>query len=95
MPVDRREKIAFVRVLAAAMWGDGRVDQKELDFLRDVFNSLLLDREDWKQIAPFLESPVHPGEFEAAIRDLTKPAGPGADPPFEKNSAGCSDPTTS
>lgn len=75
MGFGREEKIGLVRVLAAAMWADGRVTHEERHFLRGVFNCLLLDREDWRRIEPLLASPVKEDEFEALTRDFVSQAG--------------------
>ena len=56
------------------MWADGRVAPEERDFLRDTFSFLKLEPEDWKQVAPLLETPISSDEFQALVSDFTKVA---------------------
>ena len=69
MATNREEKIGFLRILAASMWADGQVSVKEMNFLKEMFHCFHLDWEDWKQLEPFLETPLTPEEAEALVKD--------------------------
>jgi len=64
----RSQRLAFLKVLAAAAWADGVVEAQERNRIKVLFNSFELDEADRKTVDALLDRPV---DFDEAV-DLTK-----------------------
>jgi uncharacterized tellurite resistance protein B-like protein len=64
----RAHRLAFLKVLAAAAWADGVVDETERNRIKALFNSFSLDPGDRGEVDRLLDRPV---TFERAL-ELTK-----------------------
>ena len=64
-------KFKLAKVLIAAAWADGRLDNAELNTLKDfLFGIPEIGPEDWQRLMTYLESPIDPEESRQLLDDL-------------------------
>ncbi len=69
---NRNIVLPLAKVLIAAAWADGDLDNAELNALKDLlFNFPNLSGEDWSQLEIYMETPVCEEEANRLLKDLT------------------------
>ncbi|MGB0578683.1 MAG: hypothetical protein ACPGVU_03175 [Limisphaerales bacterium] len=64
-------KFKLAKVLIAAAWADGRLENEELNTLKDfLFGIPDIGQEDWQRLMTYLESPIGPDESRLLLDDL-------------------------
>jgi uncharacterized tellurite resistance protein B-like protein len=61
---------AFLRVLAAAAWADGKIVPAELNALKRWAKDLGVGTEGWARLEPYIDEPVTGAEAEMLVRDF-------------------------
>jgi uncharacterized tellurite resistance protein B-like protein len=62
--LDRTMRLRLLRVLAAAAWVDGEVQDSERAFLSKVLSKLPIDEADKATAMGYLDTPPHPAEVD-------------------------------
>ncbi|WP_309399894.1 TerB family tellurite resistance protein [Cerasicoccus maritimus] len=63
--------LAVAKVLIAAAWVDGIVQEEEERFLRDfIIRMPGIDESTWEELAPMLERPIYEAERIRMLRDM-------------------------
>ena len=65
-----RRNLALVKVLAAAAWADGRLDNEEINHMKELMLVYDLGPEEMREIDTLLEVPVSYARCEELTRDL-------------------------
>lgn len=64
-------KFKLAKVLIAAAWADGRLENEELNTLKDfLFGIPEIGQEDWQRLMTYLGSPIGPAESRQLVDDL-------------------------
>jgi len=62
--LDRTTRLRLLRVLAAAAWVDGEVQDKERAFVEKVLDKLPIAKDEREQALGYLDKPPHPAEAD-------------------------------
>jgi len=66
----KQQQIALLKVLAAASWADGRLDNEEVNRIKELMLAYDLQAEDVHEVEALLEAPVSYARCEELTRDL-------------------------
>jgi len=62
--LDRTTRLRLLRILAAAAWVDGEVEERERAFVEKILSKLPIAEDERKAVRGYLDSPPHPAEVD-------------------------------
>ncbi|HVU03799.1 MAG TPA: TerB family tellurite resistance protein [Polyangiaceae bacterium] len=62
--LDRTTRLRLLRILAAAAWVDGEVEDRERAFVEKILTKLPIGEDERKTVRGYLDSPPHPAEVD-------------------------------
>jgi uncharacterized membrane protein YebE (DUF533 family) len=62
--IDKTTRLRLLRVVAAAAWVDGEVDERERAFVEKLLTRLPLGEDERKTVRGYLDVPPHPAEVD-------------------------------
>jgi uncharacterized tellurite resistance protein B-like protein len=62
--IDKTTRLRLLRIVAAAAWVDGEVDERERAFVEKLLARLPLGEDERKTVRGYLDSPPHPAEID-------------------------------
>lgn len=62
--IDRATRLRLLRIVAAAAWVDGEVEDRERAFVEKLLTKIPMDEDDRKTVRGYLDRPPHPAEVD-------------------------------
>jgi uncharacterized membrane protein YebE (DUF533 family) len=62
--IDKTTRLRLLRIVAAAAWVDGQVDDRERAFVEKLLTRLPLGDDERKAVRGYLDTPPHPAEVD-------------------------------
>lgn len=62
--IDKTSRLRLLRVVAAAAWVDGEVDERERAFVEKLLEKLPIGDDERKVVRGYLDTPPHPAEID-------------------------------
>jgi uncharacterized tellurite resistance protein B-like protein len=62
--LDRTTRLRLLRILAAAAWVDGEVEDRERAFVEKILTRLPIPEDERKTVRGYLDTPPHPAEVD-------------------------------
>ena len=64
------KKLTFLKVMTTVAWADGEMTHSELNLLKSFIKKFDLDKNDVRELKPYLEAPVAKAHQDALFKQL-------------------------
>ena len=77
----KKRQVAVLKVLAAAAWADGHLDNEEINTIKELMIRYDLNQQEISEVTALMDHPISYSRCEELMRDLVGLLGSGQRPP--------------